>query len=161
MINGDFRWFWSMWLQGMEPFKSSLEYLTLPHAGFPRRDLLVAKRNSVFPWRDFLSSLHLCFAQEPPASSSSSSSPPHQLPFLLWCLGCLSQLLKGCCMSERTARAEGYKSLAASPGSQVIDQGLSNLGTTVNLHVPISWKGIGKYLSALKISKICLLKCWH
>lgn len=41
-------------------------------------------------------------------------------------------------MSERPARAEGYKSLAASPGSQVIDQGLSNLGSAVNLHVPIS-----------------------
>lgn len=54
--------------------------------------------------------------------------PATPTPFFLQCLGCLSQLLKGCCMSERPAKAEGYKSLAASPGSQVIDQGLSNLG---------------------------------
>lgn len=70
-----------MRLQGMEPFKSSLEYLTLPHAGFARRDLLMAEENSVVLWRGLLSCLCLCFAWEPPASSSSSSSPPQQLPF--------------------------------------------------------------------------------
>lgn len=124
-----------MRLQGMEPFKSSLEYLTLSHADFPGRDLLMAKRNSVVSWRG-LSLLVLCTGTTCILFLQLLSPTP--APFLLWCLGCSSQLLKGCCMSERPARAEGYKSLAASPGSQVIDQDLSNLGSAVNLHVPIS-----------------------
>ena len=142
-----------MWLQGMEAFKLSLEYLPLPHAGFlahPRRDLLMSS-SSVVLWRGLLRSPHLCFARELPPSSYSSYT---LLPFrcTVWdaCRSC-SEVV---CVWESPAKAERCKSLAACQRSQTVDEILSSLGLTVSLHVRISWERIGKYFACLKTSKI-------
>lgn len=91
--------------------------------------------------RGAFSALFACALHRSYLHPLTPASLPTLCPFVLRCLGCLSQLLKRVVrVWERPAKAEHCKSLAACHGSQTVDQILSSLGSAVSLHVPISWE---------------------